>query len=293
MNRLNKKITVHFYSVDAGDSFFENFISSFRANKESALSAKIFNLRTKKHLIKITQEYTFSDTVAYAVTVVRERNTWQAKATSDGKITGISLNQGIIGDPYFFYVVPARKIILGFTSGPSGSLKSVGKTMLEQFNNDRSKQIRLELIPKEKDFYALKELPEYKSLHFKIHSSSFTDISSDAPQMIKNLSSAAPYFGSNTQLALDLECNDSSDDALSKENVIELVNYLSEHDGCAVLKVRGIDDEGKSIQLNFTNAFFNYQTEITTRNKFIDEKSSIDVLNNALSDYLKSNSATH
>lgn len=292
MNRLNKKITVHFYSIDAIDEFFSNFASSFEANKDGDLSAKIFNLRTKKYLIKISQKYGSSDAIAYAVTVVRERNTWQAKATNDGKITGISLNQGIIGDPYFFFVVPAKKIILGFTSGPSGSLKSVGKTMLEQFNNDRSEQIRLDLIPKEKEFDTLKELPEYNSLHFKIHSSSFVDVSRDAPQLIKELSSA-PYIGSNTQLALDLECNDSSEDALSKNKVIELVNYLSDHDGCAVLKVKGIDAEGMPIQLNFTNAFFNYKTEITTRNKFIDEKSAIDVLNNALSDHLKFISATH
>lgn len=292
MNRLNKKITVHFYSIDAIDDFFGNFTSSFEANKDGDLSAKIFNLRTKKHLIKISQKYDSTDDIAYAVTVVRERNTWQAKATNDGKITGISLNQGIIGDPYFFFVVPTKKFILGFTSGPSGSLKSVGKAMLEQFNSDRSEQIRLDLIPKEKEFDTLKKLPEYNSLHFKIHSSSFADISRDAPQLIKELSSA-PYIGSNTQLALDLECNDSSEGALSKDKVIELVNYLSDHDGCAVLKVKGIDAEGMPIQLNFTNAFFNYKTEITTRNKFIDEKSASEVLRNALSDHLKFINATH
>lgn len=286
MNRIKKGITVRFFSIEAKDSFFDHFESNFIANKDGTLSSRIFNLRKKKHLIKISQEYNFLDTVAYAVTVVRERNTWQTKATSDGKIAGISLNQGIIGDPYFFFVVPNKKILLGFTSGPSGSLKSVGKIMLEQFNNDRLEQIKLNLIPKEKEFSTFKELPSYSSLFFKINSSSLSDISDDAPQLIKDLSSA-PYIESNMQLALDFEVSDSSDRSLSKDNILEIVNYLSDHEGCTVLKVKGVNSMGTPIKLDFGNAFFNYKTEITTRNKFIDENSSIDVLNSALSEYLK------
>ncbi len=286
MNRIKKSIIVRFFSIEAKDNFFDNFISSFAASKDNALSSRIFNLRTKKHLIKISQEYNVSDTKAYTVTVVRERNTWQTKATSDGQITGISLNQGIIGDPYFFFVVPSKRILLGFTTGPSGSLKSVGKSMLEQFNNDRLGQIKLSLIPKEKEFSALKELPVNGSLYFKIDSSSLSDISADAPQLIKDLSSA-PYIENNIQLALDLEFDDSPDKSLSKNNVIEIVDYLSDHEGCTLLKVKCVDSEGVPIHLDFGNAFLNYKTEITTRNKFIDEDSSIHVLNNALSEYLK------
>lgn len=285
MNRIKKSIIVRFFSIEANDGFFDNFESSFIANKDVTLRARVFNLRNKKHLIKVSEEHSLLDTIAYAITVVRERNTWQTKATSDGIITGISLNQGIIGDPYFFFVVPNKKILLGFTSGPSGSLKSVGKTMLEQFNNDRLGKIKLDLIPKEKEFSTLKELPEYSRLHFKVNSSSLSDISSDAPQLIKNLSTA-PYIDSGMQLALDLELNDSSDNMLSKDNVLEIVNYLSDHEGCTVLKLKGVNSEGASISLDFGNAFFNYKTEITTRNKFIDESSSIDVLKDALSKYI-------
>ncbi|SMF26895.1 hypothetical protein SAMN02745866_01701 [Alteromonadaceae bacterium Bs31] len=286
MNRLKKNITVRFFSIEAQDSFFSNFVTNFVANKESSLSSRIFNLRTKKHLIKLSEEHSASKTTAYTVTVVRERNTWQTKATRDGKISGVSLNQGIIGDPYFFFVIPSKRVLLGFTSGPSGSLKSVGKTMLEQFNNDRLEQIKLNLIPKEKEFYTLKELPEYSSLHFKINSSSLADISGDAPQLIKDLSSA-PYIENNMQLSLDLELNSSSENPLSKDNVIEIVDYLSDHEGCTILKVKGVDNEGAPIHLDFGNAFLNYKTEINTRNKFIDEDTSIDVLRNALHEYLE------
>lgn len=291
MNRIKKNITVRFFSIEAKDDFFNGFVSSFMSNKDSVQSSRIFNLRTKKHLIKVSQEYAFSDSTAYAVTVVRERNTWQTKATSDGKIAGISLNQGIIGDPYFFFVVPAQKTLLGFTSGPSGSLKSVGRTMLEQFNSDRLQQIKLDFIPKEKEFTTLKELPECSSLHFKINSSSLSDVSDDAPQLIKNLSSTA-YVENNMQLVLDFEFNTAPDQTLSKDNVLEMVNYLSDHEGCTVLKVKGVDDIGNIIRLDFGNAFFNYKTEIFTRNKFIEESASLEVLQDALHEYLKNDITT-
>ncbi|MBN47843.1 MULTISPECIES: hypothetical protein [unclassified Methylophaga] len=285
MNRINKTIVVRFFSIEADDSFFENFEAGILTSLSSNLRSRIFNVRNAKHLIKLSQDSKVLDISSYAVTVVKERNTWQTKATSDGTITGISLNQGIIGDPYFFFVVPSKKILLGFTSGPSGSLKTVGKTMLEQFKNDRLSKLKLNLIPKEKEFSTLNELPAYSSLHFKINSSSLSDISSDAPELIKNLSSA-PYIENNMQLSLDLEFN-ASEKSLSKENVLEIVNYLSDHDGCTVLKLKGINTDGTLIQLDFVNAFFDYRTQLTTRNKFIDENSSVVILTEALSKYLE------
>ncbi len=286
MNRIKKNIIIRFFNADAKDSFFPDFISNFKTNKDGESQSRIFNLRTKKHLIKISHEHDFSGTTAYAVTVVRERNTWQTKATSDGKITGISLNQGIIGDPYFFFFVPTKKILLGFTSGPSGSLKSVGRTMLNQFSNDRQEKIKLNLIPKENEFDTLNELPAYSSLHFKINSSSLSDVSEDAPKLIKDLS-LAPYIDTNMQLALDLQFNDQPDTTLTKDNVLEIVNYLSDHEGCTVLKVKGVNSEGAPIYLDFGNAFINHKTEIITRNTFIDEESAIVSLTNALTEYLE------
>ncbi len=286
MNRIKKSIIVRFFSIESNEDFFNDFMSNYIANKDNEHSSRIFNLKTKKHLIKISQEYDILGTVAYAVSVVRERNTWQTKATSDGKITGISLNQGIIGDPYYFFVIPSHKILLGFTSGPSDSLKSVGKSMLEQFQNDRLEKIKLNLIPREKEFSTLKNLPESGSLFFKLNASAFSDISSDAPQLIKDLS-ISPYLESNTQLALGLEFSDSPDQPLSKDGIIEIVDYLSDHDGCKTLKVKWLDSEGTSTQLEFVNAFLNYKTEITTRNKFIDETASIDILSRGMSDYFE------
>jgi len=287
MNRIKKSITVRFFSIETNEVFFSNFVSDFIANKESENSSRIFTIKNKKHLIKLSQEYSVSSIKAYAVSVVRERNTWQTKATIDGQITGISLNQGIIGDPYYFFVIPSEKILLGFTSGPSNILKSVGKSMLGQFQNDRSEVIKLSLIPKEKEFAALKNLPKNGSLNFKIKPSSFSDVSSDAPQFIRDLSSAPFIEGNTNQLTLGLEFADDPDQLLSRKNIMEIVDYLSDHEGCKMLKVKWVDEEGQTIRLDFINAFLNYKTEITTRHTFIEEGVSVAILNNAFEAYVK------
>jgi hypothetical protein len=286
MNRIKKNITVRFFSIESGGKLLETFAHVFNASKLNN-NSRILNIKSKKHLIKISQEHDFSSVSAYALTVVRERNTWQTKATSDGDITGLSLNQGIIGDPYFFFVIPSKKILLGFTSGPSGSLIAVGKTMLEQFNSDRLEEVKLSLIPKEKEFSVLRDLPSYNNLHFRINSSSLADISDDAPKLIKELSTA-PYVENNMQLALHFEINEATENLLSKNDVLEIVDFLSDHDGCSVLKVRGTNNEGRTVSLDFGNAFINYKTEVQTRYQFIDEGTAAQVLKAALSEYLES-----
>lgn len=284
MNKLKKNITVRFFSIDVQDSFFSEFESNYQANQGNDNTSRIINIRNKKHLVKGLSKTSQSGSTVYPITVVRERNTWQTKATSDGKISSIAVNQGIIGDPYFFFVVPQLKVLVGFTSGPSVSLKSVGTSLLELFSNNRESKVKLELIPKEKEFARLSEISDYSSLHFKISSSSLTDVSDTAPQFIKNFSNA-PYLESNMQLSLDLAIDEREDSSLSRDNVIEIINYLSNHDGCTVLKVKGKDSDGTNVHLDFGNAFFIYKTEIATRQKYIDEKVAQEILEAALNSY--------
>ncbi len=285
MNRIKKNIIVRFFSVNAQDNFFTEFVTNFKANKDGDSKSRIFNLRSKKHLIKISEEHKIATTTAYAVTVVRERNTWQTKATSDGKITGISLNQGIIGDPYFFFFVPDRQILLGFTSGPSGSLKSVGRAMLDQFTNNRQEKIKLDFIPKEKELDSLNVLPIFNQLELSVSPSSLSDITEDTPKLIRSMSEL-PLFNSQAQLALNFHLDDPDETDLTKNDVLEIISYLSDHEGCTVLKVRGIDSEGAPVLLDFGDAFITHKTEITTRNKFIDEISALASLKSALTEYL-------
>lgn len=288
MNKVKKSITVRFFSIDVENSFFNELTSNYKANLVNDNNTRIIGIRNKKHLLKASPPSSYSNTEVYPVTVVRERNTWQTKATSDGKISSIEVNQGIIGDPYFFVIAPQLKLIAGFTSGPSVSLKSVGASLLELFNNSRSKKIKLELIPKEKEFSRLIEITDYSSLHFKIGSSSLSDVSEDAPQIIKGLSSA-PYLESNMQLTLDLALDEHEESGITKENIIEIVNYLSNHDDCTVLKVKGKNLDGSTVHLDFGNAFLNFKTEIATRHKYIDEKIAHGVLENALTFYCLNN----
>ena len=285
LNRIRKKIRVSFFNIEASDIFFRSFISSFVASKDGAESSRIFNLREKKHLIKVAEEYAFAEGIAYAVTVVRERNTWQTKATSNGKISGISLNQGIIGDPYFFYIVPEKKLVLGFTSGPSGSLKGVAKTVLEQFNGDRSERIKLDFTPKKKRYPSLETLPDTGDLHLKVSSSSLSDAFEDAPKLIGSINSDS-FLEHSVQLIFNFPFSDTEGSSISKNDIIELINYFGDHDGCLALTVNGDDGEGNKVRLNYGNAFYNYRTEISTRNKFLEEEKSLQILKDALDKYM-------
>ncbi|MBQ4890591.1 hypothetical protein J8L86_12090 [Shewanella sp. MMG014] len=276
MNKIKKCVTVRFFSIDASTSFFENFEANYSISCDESSSSRIVTIRNNKHLIKAISNVNDN----YTISVVKERNTWQTKATRDGEISGLAVNQGIIGDPYYFSVLPKQKIIFGFTTGPIGSLKSAAQFALDQFNSDRSENITLSLIPKEKEYSKLKELPDYSSLHFKINSSSLSDVADDAPQLIKNLSSA-PYIENNIQLSLDLDCSNDPESIVTKQSLIEIVNYLSENDACTVLKVKGLDNEGKKVNLDFGNAFMNFKVELKLRSKYIDQSTSLEVLSSA------------
>lgn len=285
LNRISKKIRVSFFDVEATEKFFREFVSSFVASKEATGGSRILNLRDKKHLIKAAEEYEFSGGMAYAVAVVRERNTWQAKATSNGKISGISLNQGIIGDTYFFLIAPEQKKILGFTSGPSGSLRGVAKTVLEQFNGDRTERIRLDFTPQRKKHPSLEALPSVGELQLKISSTALSEVADDAPQLVKRIS-AGSLLEHDVQLILNLPFSSSTDSSFSRDDVVELIRYFAEHDGCSSLIASGQDDFGNQVKLDFGNVFYHYRTEVTMRTKYLEEELSLNVLKDSLAKYV-------
>ncbi|WP_299938542.1 hypothetical protein [uncultured Pelagimonas sp.] len=284
MNRIHKRLTVGFFNIEAGENFFSNFVSSYLASSEGSDSSRIFSLRDKKHLIKTTGYTRYSDQSAYSITVVRERNTWQAKATSGGKISSISLNQGIIGDPYFFSVVPERNLVLGFTSGPGGSLKSVARLVLEQFNYDRSQRVQLNFVPKDRKSASLELLPTEGELTLKVNSSSLADVIDDAPSIIRSIGSDT-LFENNVQLMLKLPYSEDESAAMEAQDIVELINYFADHDGCLALTVKGESDKGIKVALDFGNTFVSYKTTIATRNSFIDESIAHQVIEEAFVSY--------
>lgn len=283
MNKIKKNVTVHFFDIEAKQSFFKELVTNFKLSREDGRESKIFVQRQKKNLVRLVGEHNFHSVKSYLMTIVRERATWQTKATSDGKISGVLTNQGVIGDPYFFMIVPGRKLLLGLSTAPSGNMKSVGKYILGLLQDRRTDNFKLSLTTRESERFHLDELPIKGNLTFKINSFSSSEISPAAPQLFKDLSSS-PYIG-GSQLSLDLEFTDASDQLLSKENIIEIVDYLSDHDECKMLKLKWIDTEGKAKQLDFINAFFRYKTVIETRQAFIPEDLATDILKDALGEY--------
>jgi hypothetical protein len=285
MNRIKKIITVRFFSIKANDSFFDDFISIHNANQANDKDVRIINIREKKHLIKIHEELQHQDDSVFFLSVVRERNTWQTRALGNGTISGIPLNQGIIGDPYYFMVVPGDRIILGFTTGLSGSLKSVANTTLQQFNKDRVSRVALEHISKKKEFSKLRELSGYNKLHFKVNATSLGELNEGTPWIFRDLSTA-PFMANNSQVALTF--TEIGDDGFSERDLVDIVNYLSENDGCSALTVQGLDNEGEKVHLDFNKAYAIFKTEIEIRDKFVDEKKAREILINALNSFDRS-----
>ncbi|MFT6754342.1 MAG: hypothetical protein ACJA2O_004546 [Candidatus Azotimanducaceae bacterium] len=282
MNRTKKKINVRFFTVDAGVSYFEDLVAIRNSSLADEKGSRIVNFREKKHLIKVYENHQHSNDEFFFMSVVRERNTWQARALSNGLISEISTNQGIIGDPYYFLVQPQNKLLLGFTTGPSGSLKSIATTALQQFKRDRTSKIVLDQILKESEFSKIKEFRGYHNLQFKIDSSLFGDISEDAPDFLRQLSSSQ-YFSQSSEIALTI--SDIGESGLPENELVDLVSYLSESDSCRVLTVQGEDSEGKKISMNFASAYQIYRTEIDLRQKLVDEDKAQAILLKALKSF--------
>ena len=65
----------------------------------------------------------------------------------------------------------------------------------------------------------------------------------------------------------------------------DIIFYLSESDGCNFLKLQGLNNEGQKINLDFSNAYITFKTEIQVRSKFIDEKKAHSILFDALNSF--------
>ena len=270
-----KNIIVRFYSVTANEEYFEDFVSICYANIAAEKEARVFSYRDKKYLLKVQSLQSSSEHVVFFLSVVRERNTWQARAQSSGKLSGISINQGFIGDPYYYLIHPKNKIIYGFTTGPNASLKSTASILLQQFNRDRKSKISLEQIVREPEFSKFRTFTGYNSLRFKIDASQLDDTDEDAPDFIRQLS-ASHYLMNNSEISLTI--SDIGESGFSEKELFNLVMYLSESDGCSALTVQGMDGSGERTNVSFTNAYLMFRTQIETRENYISEEKALPVL---------------
>jgi len=285
MNKINKKITVRFFSVKVNDAFFQDFISIHNANRSNEKNVRIINIREKKYLIKIHEPLRHENIGVFFLSVIRERNSWQVRALKDGTISGIPINQGIMGDPYYFLVEPENKVILGFTTGLSGSLKSTASTVLQQFIKDRTSSVALEPISNEREFSRLKDLVGYNKLYLKVDMASLGEPDEGAPGLLRQLNSV-PFMANNSEVALTL-----GGDGFSGSDVVDIVSYLSENDACSALTVQGVDNEGVKVYLDFSKTYAIFKTDIEIRDKFVDEVVAKKILYDAL-DFFNKSTAT-
>jgi hypothetical protein len=279
MGKIKKRIIVRFFSIDADNSFFNDFVSIYEANRINEKTVRVFNIRDKKHLIKIYEKIEHSKHDVFFLSVVRERNTWQARALADGTISAIPLNQGILGDPYYFLVVPECKIILGFTTGPSASVRSVANAILQQFKKDRTSKISLEPISKEREYARLKDLNELTEVRFSVDPSSLSESGDELPHIFKELNSS-PFMTSSSKLELTI--SNFKDTGFTKENLLDTVDYLSCNECCTTLVVKGVDSEGEKQQLNLNATYLIYSAFINIRGNFVDEKIAKNIIFDAL-----------
>lgn len=282
MSKIRKRITVRFFLIDTDDDFFNNFIAIQRANKASGKAVRFFNVRDKNYLVKIHDEFEYKESVIFFLSIVRERDTWQAKALSDGTISGISLNQGIIGDPYYYFFIPDRKILMGFTTGPSATVRSVASIVLQQFKKDRTARIVVEPISKQREYATVKNLVEFTEIRFSINPASLSDAGDELPNIFKGLQSS-PFMANSSKLELTI--SDFGDDRFSQEDLLDVVDYLSDNECCTTLIVRGVDAEGEKHQLNLNRAYLNYSTMIKIRDKFVSEKAAQKIIQDAFSSF--------
>lgn len=281
MSKIKKKISVHFFSIDTDNEFFEDFMSVHHANWTNDKPVRIVNIRDKKHLIKIYSPMEYSGHKIFFLSVVKERTTWQARALADGTISGIHLNQGLIGDIYYYLLLPSCRSILGFTTGPSTTVRTVASVVLQQFKKNRTSKIILEHMSKESEYAKLKGLEEFTEMRFNLNPSLLNELDDDMPDMFRALK-ASPFVASSSKLELVSNFGESG---FTREGLLAAIDYLADNECCTALFIKGIDSDGEKLQLDLNKTNLTYDTHIQIKGNFVDEESAKDVLLNALTAY--------
>ncbi|GAB5458319.1 MAG: hypothetical protein Hens3KO_13490 [Henriciella sp.] len=156
--------------------------------------------------------------------------------------------------------------------------------MLEQFKSDRQSNIQLNFVPREKDYASLSRLPASGEMYLKIDTSSLADEFDEAPQIIKDIGSS-PFFEQGVQLIFNWQFEDTEETRISRQEVIDVVNFFANNDGCQTLRIRGEDESGQQIKLDFGDAFLNYKTKLLMRQSFLEEQEAHKILQDALSTF--------
>lgn len=279
MAKIKRKITVRFFSIDTNNEFFEELVSINHTNWANDKPVRILNIRDKKHLIKTYAPMEHLSQTILFFSVVRERATWQVRAIADGTISGIHSNQGLIGDIYYYLVVPSRKSILGFTTGPSTTVRTVASVMLQQFRNNRGSKIILEPTAKESEYTKLKELTEFIEMRFSLNPSLLSEPDADMPEIFRELK-ASPFMANSSKL--ELTVSEFGEAGFTHEDILAAVDYLADNDCCTALFIKGIGSDGEKLQMDLNKANLTYNAHLQVRDNFVDEESAKNIMLDAL-----------
>jgi len=282
MNPVKKSITVRFLKLEAEFDTIKKFIGSFKSliklNKGTDVVTNIhgryiINCINSKDVSVRGREMLFW-------TTVKERNTWQVRATQDGRLYGLDDANCIVGDISFYKFDPTRNVIAAFTTYSSAEyLKSMCTSIFKRMTAE-SANISIEYLSDDIGIVQVKEWDYYSKMSIKldIDKISKTD---DLPELIKALLGIKDVFGSN-EISVTF---DGGTDYLPKQDVTEVINYLSFSEGCTSLLLAGGIREGevKSIPINLKKAFIKYRTsvEMKINQKYIDYKQADLVLTDA------------
>lgn len=285
MNPVKKSITVRFFELKTEPDVINKFIGSFksllRLNKGNDVIANvqgryIINCINAKDVSVDRREMLFWSSV-------KERNTWQVRATQDGSIFGLEDANSIVGDISYYKFDPVKKIIASFTSYSSAEyLKTMCTSIFKRLTSE-SANISIDYLSDDVGIAQVRKWDYYSKISIKLDTDKISQ-NDDLPELIKALLGIKDVFGGN-EISVTL---DGGVNNLPKQDVTETINYLSSSESCSSLLLAGGKKAGeeKTLRINLKKAFIKYRTDIEMKinQKYIDSKQANLILTEAFSD---------
>lgn len=279
MNKNVKGALAVVFHVHASDEYFDELLAIYQVSEGSSDRARIVSVRDRRFFIKISEFDSVFEKHAFLLSVVRERNTWQVKASRNGEISGLIGNQGIVGDPYYYVVIPDDRVVIGFTTGSNASLRSVATVVLEQFNSTRSRKIKVVHVDDGCGSVNIESLYAYSVFRFRVSVSLFDSLDVHAPQGLREIK--MPY-GVNGETNITFSFLGGGDTSLSIGDVVDTVRYLQGRKECSLLILHGESPDGSDVQVSISRRYKAYQGSLRLRDLYVDEGVARRFLNEAI-----------
>ena len=212
---------------------------------------------------------------------VKERNTWQVRATQDGRIVALEDSNSIVGDVSYYKLDPVQNILAAFTTYSSAAyLKSMCTSIFKRLTSG-STIFSIDYLSDDLGISQAREWNYYSKISIKLDTEKIVQ-TDDLPELIKVLLGIKETFGGG-EISVTL---DGGPNKLPKQDVTETINYLSSSEGCSSLSLAGGrhgDEEEKYLTINLKKAFIKYRTciEMRINQKYIDFEQADNILTGA------------